>query len=124
VEHKVILVVDDDMIVRTSTTLLVRHLFGFETNEAVDGLSAIERVKSSSYAAILMDCQMPHMDGFECTMKIRELEMLAGSRTPIIGLTACTDIDIRERCLKAGMDDYLEKSYSQEALVQTLAKWL
>lgn len=122
-KSRVVLIVDDMAINRQGTTLAVQ-VFGFETDEAEDGLSALEKLKTTAYAAILMDCQMPRMDGFECTAKIRELEKGTGSRIPIIGMTASTATDIHESCLKAGMDDYIDKSCSNPELQQILEKWL
>lgn len=108
---------------RQGTTLAVQG-FGFETDEAEDGLAALEKLKTNEYAAILMDCQMPRMDGFECTGKIREMEKGTGSRIPIIGMTASTATDIQETCLRAGMDDYIDKSCSNTELQLLLEKWL
>jgi CheY-like chemotaxis protein len=124
VDNRVILVVDDTNIVREATILVLRHRFNYETEEAADGLIAIEKVKLKTFDAVLMDCNMPAMDGFECTAKIRELEKLTGTRTIIIGLTASNARDIREECLKAGMDDYIDKSCSNLELNETLMKWL
>lgn len=123
-EDKVILVVDDTPLSRLGTALTVRNLPGFQADEASDGISALEKLKASSYAAIVMDCDMPRMDGFECAAQIRELEKSTGSRIPIIGMSASTAENIRENCLNAGMDDYLDKSFSHEELRKMLAKWL
>jgi CheY-like chemotaxis protein len=124
VENRVILVVDDTNIVREGTILVLRYKFNYETEEAADGLTAIEKIKLKTFNAILMDCNMPDMDGFECTAKIRELEKPSGTRTIIIGLTASNARDIREECLKAGMDDYIDKSCSNLELNEILMKWL
>lgn len=123
VKGKVILVVDDAHITRQGTVLVVSGL-GFETDEAADGFEALDKFKSSTYAAILMDYNMPKMDGFECTAKIRDLEKGTDRRIPIIGMTASTDRDIREACLKAGMDDYVEKSCTNAELEEMLLKWV
>ena len=118
-----ILIVDDNHIVRQATVLTVRYLLGFDTDEAADGFAALEKVRTTDYAAIVMDCEMPGLDGFECASQIRQLEGVTGSRTPIIGMTASVDRAIRENCLKAGMDDYLDKSCTNEQLRETLVKW-
>jgi CheY-like chemotaxis protein len=76
------------------------------------------------YDLILMDCQMPEMDGFEATRAIREAESLSGRHTPIIGLTAHAMEGDRARCLSAGMDDYLSKPTSLEKLTQVINMWL
>ena len=85
---------------------------------------AIEAARASNYDLIFMDCQMPIIDGFEATQKIREEEAERGSdRTPIIALTANALAGDRERCLAAGMDDYLSKPFRAEAMGALLAKW-
>src|SRR5262249_30896205 len=76
-----------------------------------------------AYAAILMDCQMPEMDGFEATIAIRAREG-AARHTPIIAVTAYAMPGDRERCLDSGMDDYLAKPLQIEALAATLERWL
>jgi CheY-like chemotaxis protein len=119
--EKKILVVDDTLISRKGTTFLLKSI-GFESDEAEDGRAAIELVKNAKYAAILMDCHMPEIDGFECTVKIRELERTTGSRIPIIAFTAHKSEDLRARAMRSGMDDLLEKECTTEELHQTLSR--
>jgi len=90
---------------------------------AANGLEAIEAYKRLDYDAILMDCQMPGMDGFEATRMIRTLEV-PGRRTPIIALTANAMRGDRDRCLASGMDDYLAKPVDRGALARTLKRWV
>jgi len=91
------------------------------TAEIVDnGLKAVAAVSAAGYDIILMDVQMPEMDGFEATAKIRELEAQKGSHTPIIAMTAHAMKGDRERCLEAGMDDYVPKPISSEALANAI----
>ncbi|MFA6070556.1 MAG: response regulator, partial [Janthinobacterium sp.] len=76
------------------------------------------------FDVILMDCQMPEMDGFEATRRLRRMEAQQGrDRTPIIALTANAILGDRELCLDAGMDDYLAKPYTRAALLAVLARW-
>jgi len=89
-----------------------------------NGKSVVEEVMRRKYALILMDCQMPELDGFEATAAIRRSEALTGRHIPIIGLTAHAMEGDREKCLDAGMDDYLSKPTSLEKLSRVLRKWL
>lgn len=85
---------------------------GLDVDVAEDGRAAIERLQQTDYAAVLMDCQMPVMDGWQATRQWRAHEQGAGGRrTPIIALTANAVVGDRERCLAAGMDDYLPKPF-------------
>jgi len=121
--RKRVLVVDDMPIWRKGT-IYILHAIGFDADEAENGVAALEMYKNTTYAACLMDCQMPQMDGLTCTEQIRELEEISGTRTPIIGFTITPMIGVREACLKAGMDDYLSKSCSTQELEDTIKKWI
>jgi len=91
---------------------------------AENGAEAAELYQTASYDVVLMDCQMPVMDGFEATAKIRELEAEAGGRhTPIIAATANAMKGDRERCIEVGMDDYLDKPIKMDALVVVISRW-
>jgi CheY-like chemotaxis protein len=118
-----ILVVDDNAIVRQGTAIVVNG-FGFATDEAASGHEALARVTVRQYALILMDYNMPEMDGFQCTRQIREMEMTTAKRIPIICLSASREKDIKDACLEAGMDDYLDKSFSNEQFKAMLLKWV
>jgi CheY-like chemotaxis protein len=93
---------------------------------AENGADAVVAVRSRRFDAILMDLQMPGMDGLEATRKIRELEALdpALGRTPIIAWTAHSGQVDRERCVAAGMDDFLPKPFSTQQLEAALRRWL
>jgi CheY-like chemotaxis protein len=78
---------------------------GFSVDVACNGIEALDAVDKSSYDAVLMDCQMPVMDGFEATRQLRQCEQ--GTHIPIIAMTANAMKGDREKCLEAGMDDYV-----------------
>jgi len=96
---------------------------GYAATAVGNGLEAVEACSRHAYDAILMDIQMPQMDGFKATAFIRQREGLS-HRTPIIALTASVTAEDRQRCLAAGMDDYLSKPVPREALASTLRKWI
>lgn len=118
-----VLVVEDNNINREVAVLQLRSL-GFDSVVANDGFAAIELVKRQSFSMILMDVMMPSMDGWEAARKIRDLESAQGRRTPIIGCSAWSASDNREKCLAAGMDDYLSKPYERSALQGLIALWV
>ena len=100
------------------------ELAGATVEVARNGLVALEKLAIQTFDVVLMDCQMPEMDGFEATARIRSLEAGTGCHLPILAMTAHAIVGDRERCLAAGMDDYLTKPISREALVQGVARWL
>ncbi len=100
------------------TRLLGR--WGHTTIIVGDGRKAVAAISEDRYDLILMDVQMPEMDGFEATAIIRELEKQKGAHTPIIAMTAHAMKGDRERCLEAGMDDYVPKPISSEALLNAI----
>jgi len=98
---------------------------GIDYDIVENGLQAIEALQDKEYDAILMDCRMPEMDGYEATRKIRAAQTPAQRRQlPILALTADSLQEDRERCLSAGMDDHLSKPIQPEELVQALSLWL
>jgi signal transduction histidine kinase/CheY-like chemotaxis protein len=91
---------------------------------ASNGVEAVTAFAEPRFDIILMDCQMPEMDGLAATRRIREVEELLGmARTPIIAVTANAYDEDRRTCLAAGMDDYLSKPFTQSQLEQVLARW-
>ena len=117
-----ILVADDNEINRKLNTILL-HQWGVAVDEAADGIAAVEACGRQHYDLILMDVHMPAMDGIEATRRIRILQE-GGKATPIVALTANALSGDRERYLAAGMDDYLEKPLTEEALRKTIEKWV
>lgn len=118
VDVSVLLVEDNPINQRVATEMLARA--GIRVDSADNGLSAISSIKKNCYDAILMDVQMPEMDGLEVTRIVRsELDM---QELPIIALTAHTMTGDRDRCLDAGMNDYLPKPIDRLALFQTLKR--
>jgi two-component system sensor histidine kinase/response regulator len=119
-----ILVVEDNPVNREVAVGMLESL-GCEPKAADNGWLAIEAMNGGGYDAVLMDCQMPVMDGLSATAEIRRRE--AGSdtaRVPIIALTANAMEGDRERCLAAGMDDFLSKPFTQQQLATLLKRWL
>jgi PAS domain S-box-containing protein len=118
-----ILIAEDHMInMLLVKTMLMKINPNIEIIEAKTGLSAVEMFKSENPDLILMDIQMPEMSGYEATRQIRNLDN--GDAVPIIALTAGTVKGEREKCLQAGMNDYLTKPVIQATLEKTLKKWL
>lgn len=95
---------------------------GCRVTLAADGKAAVAAFRERPFDIVLMDCQMPEMDGFEATYRIRALEPV-GTRTPIVALTANAMAGDREQCLAAGMDDYLSKPIQTRDLAIALARW-
>ncbi len=99
--------------------------FGVEVSFADNGRAAMDKVLSRDFDLLLMDIQMPEMDGYEATKRIREAEAQSpGRRIPIIAMTAHALTGDREKCLEAGMDDHVSKPIDPDVLHRTLAKWL
>jgi CheY-like chemotaxis protein len=120
-----VLVAEDNAINQKVVMAMLKRL-GCVADLAEDGVAAVERCREAPYDLVLMDCQMPEMDGFEATRLIRQQEAergAGGRRLPIVALTANALSGDREACLAAGMDDYLSKPVSQPALAVMLERW-
>jgi two-component system, sensor histidine kinase and response regulator len=96
---------------------------GIRVELVADGRAALDAIKEGDYDAVLMDCQMPGMDGYEATREIRRWEQ-NGRHTPVIAMTAHSMPGDREACLTAGMDDYVSKPLETERFDSILARWL
>jgi signal transduction histidine kinase/CheY-like chemotaxis protein len=117
-----ILLAEDDKVNSMIALAFLRHA-GHEVDVARDGQEAVEACRRSAYDLVLMDCQMPNLDGFEATREIRRREG-EGRHLPVVALTASSLAGDREKCLAAGMDDHLGKPIDPEELAATLARWL
>jgi signal transduction histidine kinase/DNA-binding response OmpR family regulator len=115
-----ILLVEDYKVNRMIVSAMLGRM-GYLPDVAVDGTQAVESASATEYDLIFMDCQMPEMDGFEATARIRGL---GGRHVPIVALTANATSADRDRCLAAGMDDYLAKPVRSSSILATLLKWL
>ena len=118
---RVLLVEDYAPNVLVASTLL--EDFGYQVDVASDGFEAVEKVKANSYIAVLMDVQMQGMDGLAATKIIRQHEQQHKvARTYIIGMTAHALIGDRDRCIAAGMNEYMSKPYNPDQLEAMLAQ--
>jgi two-component system sensor histidine kinase/response regulator len=119
-----ILLVEDNPVNREVAVGMLESL-GCAIDAAENGWLAIEAMNTQAYDAVLMDCQMPVMDGLTATGEIRRREQTSGAaRVPVIALTANAMDGDRERCLAAGMDDFLSKPFTQQQLATLLRRWL
>lgn len=120
-----VLVVDDNPINQLVAVRAI-HSLGYAADAVPSGEAALEALSRTRYHAVLMDCQMPGMDGFETASQIRRQEARAaqGVRLPIIAMTANGPGADREHCLAAGMDDYLTKPFRIASLERTLEQWI
>ena len=116
---RILMAEDNPINQRVGKLILARA--GFNIDLVGDGSEALEAHRASPYDVILMDCQMPTMDGFEASRQIRHLN---SPQPVIIAVTANALVGERERCLNAGMDDYLSKPFQAEQLVALVKKWI
>lgn len=117
---KLILVAEDDAVLRL---VIIKQLskLGCIGHVAENGQEAVLMARKIPYSMILMDIQMPKMDGISATVEIRRNEAKLGHRTPILALTATTD---KDTCTQAGMDDFLSKPITIEQLKTAIEKWV
>ena len=116
-----LLLVEDDLVNQQVAMRMIERI-GYRADAVDNGRSALDRVAHTTYDLILMDCQMPELDGYSATREIRRREGSA-RHTPVIGLTAHALAGDRDICLRAGMDDYLSKPVMPEDLAEIIDKW-
>ena len=121
VRGKILLVEDNKMNQLVGSKVLAK--LGYQFDIASHGGEAVQAVMLTTYDAILMDCQMPEMDGYEATVHIRRLEG-SDRHTPIIAMTAAAMEGDREKCLAAGMDDYITKPVRPELIAAVIERWV
>ncbi len=121
--NELILIVEDHPVNQKVISMYLSDM-GFKSHISNNGLEALEALSLNQYGLLLMDCQMPELDGFAATKIIRQKEALTGSRIPIIAMTANAMAGDREKCIAAGMDDYISKPIDQAQLRVMLKRWL
>jgi two-component system sensor histidine kinase/response regulator len=116
-----VLLAEDNAINQKLAVILLQKA-GYSVDAVDNGAQALEKVQSNQYSAVLMDVQMPEMDGFEATRQIRAMEK-DGRHIPIIAMTAHAMPEDRDRCLAAGMDDYVTKPLDSRVLFSVIDRW-
>ena len=114
------ILVAEDNIVNRKLAFFILEKQGHQVTGACDGKEALEALESDIFDLILMDVQMPKMDGLEATAAIREKEKKTGAHIPIIAMTAHAMIGDRDHCIEAGMDDYISKPLKADRLLNLI----
>ncbi|RZA15884.1 MAG: response regulator, partial [Proteobacteria bacterium] len=118
------ILVAEDNAINQKVALSMLANGGYKATAVANGLEVLKALQDFQFDLILMDCQMPEMDGYEATRLIRSDEQFGHLNIPIIALTASAIKGDKEKCIAAGMNDYLSKPVAQRELIATLKKWL
>ncbi len=116
------LIVDDQGVTRFATRVITEEL-GFEVDEAQNSADAVEKAVLQCYQLILLDFDMPGVNGAECAKQIRQLDNFSSQNTVIFCLSASSDPQIKEACLEAGMDGYIERPCLESNLAAAIDGW-
>ena len=124
-KHGVRILLAEDNVINQKVAQAILDKLGYKAEVVANGLEAVRALELINYDLVLMDCQMPEMDGFAATAMIRNLDSkVLNHAVPIIAMTANAMKGDRENCIEAGMDDYLAKPMKKNELAEVLAKWL
>lgn len=118
-----VLLVEDNSVNQKVAQKILKKI-GCKTDLAINGQEAVDLYQKNNYDLILMDCQMPIMDGYDASIQIREFEKNKGKHTPIIAMTAHVMDKNRERCFEVGMDDYMSKPIKYIKVLEMVKKWV
>jgi two-component system, sensor histidine kinase and response regulator len=118
-----VLVVEDSPVNRVVAVSVLERC-GYHVHVVNDGREALQALSMQRYDAVLMDCQMPDIDGYQATQELRRRERGGTDHTPVIAMTAHAMLGDRERCLEAGMDDYVSKPVRSQVLADVLQRWI
>jgi CheY-like chemotaxis protein len=118
------ILVAEDNPVNQKVVLNILAKMGLKADAVENGLQALEALERKTYHLVLMDCQMPEMDGYQSASAIRKNKSILINSLPVVALTANAIEGERERCIDSGMNDFMTKPIQISELAQTLKKWL
>ncbi len=118
-----ILIAEDNKLNQKILQMILKK-YGYKATIVSDGIEVLEALNQSTYDLILMDCQMPNMDGYLTTKEIRRKELSGDKPIPIIGVTAHTMETDRDKCLESGMNDYISKPFNIDELYKLIRTYI